>query len=144
MTDARAITVSSLTLPKVVRTSSCMPSAKKASSFSVLIFSNGKTAMLFSETGAGCAAGVLETDGADWTCAFDFVKYHPAIAIRQAPATPAMIAIFLSGRVARVLSVRVCGRDNRFATSAVDCGRFAGSFARHAATVSSQTCGTNA
>src|SRR5438094_2553680 len=67
-----------------------------------------------------------------------------AIAIRQAPATPAMIAIFLSGRVARVLSVRVCGRDNRFATSAVDCGRFAGSFARHAATVSSQTCGTNA
>src|SRR5947207_10403313 len=100
-----------------------MPSAKNASSFSALIFSNGKTAMLFSETGAACAAGVLETDGADWTRAFDFVKYHPAIAIRQAPATPAMIAIFFSGRVARGLSVRVSGRDNcnRFATFAARC-----------------------
>src|SRR5438552_11780833 len=116
-----------------------MPSAKKASSFSALIFSKGKTAMLFSETDAACAVGVLETDGADWTRAFDFVKYHPAIAIRQAPATPAMMAVFLSGRVARVLSVRVCGRDkcNRFATSAVDWGRRPGSFARQAATVSS-------
>src|SRR5437762_767239 len=123
-----------------------MPSAKKASSLSVLIFSNGRTATLFSETAGACAAGVLETDGADWRCGFDFVKYHPAIAIRQAPATPAMIAIFLSGRVARVLSVRVSGRDNcnRLATSAVDCGRFAGSFARQAATVSSQIGKTNA
>src|SRR5436190_20718269 len=104
-----------------------MPSAKNASSFSALIFSNGKTAMLFSETGAACAAGVLETDGADWTRAFDLVKYHPAIAIRQAPATQAMIAIFLSGRVVRVISVRVCVIDNsnRFVTSAVDFGLFA-------------------
>src|SRR5438094_10679232 len=123
-----------------------MPSAKKASSFSALIFSKGRTAMLFSETAVACVAGVLETDAARWTRGFDLVKYHPAIAIRQAAATPAMIAIFLSGRVARVLSVRVCGRDNcnRLATSAVDCGRFAGSFARQAATVSSQTGGTNA
>src|SRR6266481_304190 len=111
-----------------------MPSAKKASSFSALRFSNGRTAMLFSETAAACAAGVLETDAAGWTRGFDFAKYHPAIAIRQAAETPAMMAIFVSGRVARrVLRVRVCGRDNRFATSAVDCGRFAGSFARQAA-----------
>src|SRR6266496_5730217 len=107
-----------------------MPSAKKASSFSALIFSNGRTAMLFWETAAACAAGVLEPDTAGWTGAFDFVKYHPAIAIRQAAAMLAVMAICLSGRVARGLSVRVCGRDNcnRFATSAVDCGRFAGSF----------------
>src|SRR5438445_12741668 len=120
-----------------------MPSAKKASSFSALIFSKGRTAMLLGETAAACVAGVLETDAAGWTRAFDFVKYHPAIAIRQAAATPAVIAIFVSGGVARVLSDRACGRDNcnRLATSAVDCGRFAGSFARHAATVSSHTGG---
>src|SRR5438552_18322546 len=102
-----------------------MPSAKKASSFSALIFSNGSTAMLFSETAAACAAGVVETDAAGWTRGFDFVKYHAAIAIRQAAATPAVMAIFLSDRVACVISVRVSGRDNcsRFATSAVDCGR---------------------
>src|SRR2546421_7474974 len=101
-----------------------MPSAKKASSFSALIFSNGRTAMLFSETAAACAAGVLETDAAGWTRGFDFVKYHAAIAIRQAAATPAVM-IFVSGRVARVFSVRVCGRDNcnRFATSPAHCGR---------------------
>src|SRR6266550_3375952 len=123
-----------------------MPSAKKASSLSVLIFSNGSTAMLFSETTAACPAGVLETDAAGWTRGFDFVKYHAAIAIRQAAATPAVMAICLSGRVARVLSARVCGKDNcnRFATSAVDCSRFVGSFARQAAMVSSQTDGTNA
>src|SRR6266446_5409847 len=109
-----------------------MPSAKKASSFSALIFSNGRTAMLFWEMAAACAAGVLETDTAGWTGAFDFVKYHAAIAIRQAAATPPMMAIFLSGRVARILGGCVSGRPtcNRFATSAVDCGRFAGSFAR--------------
>src|SRR5438477_9881946 len=102
--------------------------------------------MLFSETTAACPAGVLETDAAGWTRGFDFVKYHAAIAIRQAAATPAAMAIFLSDRVARVVSVRVSGRDNfnRLATSAVDCGRFAGSFAKHAATVSSQTGGTSA
>src|SRR5438067_9255299 len=100
--------------------------------------------MLFSATAAACAAGVLETDAAGWTRSFDLVKYHPAIAIRQAAATPAVMAICLSGRVARVVSVRVSGKDNRFATSAVDCGRFAGSFARQAATVSSQTGGTSA
>src|SRR5882724_1852264 len=124
-----------------------MPSAKKASSFSALIFSNGRTAMLFSETAAACAADLLGTEAAGWTRGFDFVKYHPAIAIRQAAATPAVaVAICLTGRVARVLNVRVCGRDNckRLATSAVDCGRFAGSFARQAATVSSQTGGTDA
>src|SRR6266446_4514731 len=123
-----------------------MPSAKNASSFSALIFSKGKTAMLFSETGAACAAGVLETDAAGWTRGFDFVKYQPAIAIRQAAATPAVMPIFLTGRVARVLSVCVCGRDNcnRLAISAVDCGRFAGSLARHAATASSQIGGTDA
>src|SRR5947199_4265678 len=111
-----------------------MPSAKKASSFSALIFLNGSTAMLLSETAAACAAGALGTGAADWTRGFDFVKYHPAIAITQAPATPAMMAIFVSGRVARLLSVRVSGRDNckRLATSAVDCGRFGGSFARQA------------
>src|SRR5437899_3337690 len=122
-----------------------MPSAKKASSFSALIFSKGRTAMLFSETAAAWLAGVgRETAG--WTRGFAFVKYHAAIAIRQAAATPAMMAIFLSGRVARVISVRVSGMDNcnRLATSAVDCGRFAGSFAKHAATVSSQTGGTSA
>src|SRR5437773_3874206 len=104
-----------------------MPSAKKASSFSALIFSKGRTAMLFSETAAACAAGVLETDAAGWTRGFNSVKYHPAIAIRQAAATPAGIAIFVSGRVACVLNVRRCGRDNsnRLATSAVDSGRFA-------------------
>src|SRR5438552_3685138 len=113
-----------------------MPSAKKASSFSALIFSKGRTAMLLGETAAACVAGVLETDAAGWTRGFDFVKYHPTIAIRQAAATPAMMAIFLSGRVARFLSVRVCGRDNssRLATSAVDYGRCAGSLARHAET----------
>ena len=123
-----------------------MPSAKKASSFSALRFSNGRTAMLFSETAVACATGAVETDAAGWTRGFDFVKYHPAIAIRQAAATPAVMAIFLSGRVARVHSIRVCGRDNcnRCATSAVDCGRRAGSFARHAATVSSQIGGTDA
>src|SRR5438093_8861249 len=117
-----------------------MPSAKKASSLFVLIFSKGSTAMLFSEAGPACVGAVLETEAAGWTRGFGFVKYHPAIATRQAAATPAAIAILLSGRVARVLSIRVCGRDNssRFATSAVDCGRFAGSLARHAATVSSQ------
>src|SRR6266404_1377772 len=122
-----------------------MPSAKKASSFSALIFSNGSTAMLFSETAEACAAEVFETEVVGWTRGFDFVKYHPAIATRQVAATLAMMAIFLSGRVARFLSIRVCGRDNssRCATSAVDCGRFAGSFARQAATVSSQTGGTN-
>src|SRR5437016_13958249 len=99
------MTVSSLTLPKVVRTSSWIPSAKKASSFSALIFSKGRTAMLFSETAAACAAGVLETDAAGWTRGFDLVKYHAAIAIRQAAATLAMMAIFLSGPVARVISV---------------------------------------
>src|SRR5438445_11456607 len=137
------MTVSSLTLPKVVRTSSWIPSAKKASSLSVLIFSNGRTATLFSETAAACAVVALETDAAGWTRSFDFVRYHPAIAIRQAAATPAVMAIFVSGGVARVLSDRACGRDNcnRLATSAVDCGRFAGSFARHAATVSSHTGG---
>ena len=88
--------------------------------------------MLFSETAVACAAGAVETDAADWTRGFDFVKYHPAIAIRQTAATPVMMAIFLSGRITRVLSVRVCGRDNcnRFATSAVDCGRFAGDTTR--------------
>src|SRR5207244_8160852 len=102
------------------------------------------TAMLFSETAVACAAGLVETDAAGWTRGFDLVKYHPAIAIRQAAAVPAMIAFFLSGRVARVISVRVSGRDNcnRFATSAVDCGRFAGSLAKQAATVSSQSGGT--
>src|SRR6266576_2942573 len=146
MTDARAMTVSSLTLPKVVRTSSWMPSAKNASSLSALIFSNGRTAMLFSETATAWAAGVLEADAAGWTRGFDFVKYHPAIAIRQAAATPAVMAIFLSGLLARPLNVGVCGRDNcnRFATSAVDRGRFPGSLARQAATVSSQIGGTNA
>src|SRR6266513_5436530 len=123
-----------------------MPSAKKASSLSVLIFSNGRTAMLFSETAAACAAGVLETDAAGWTRAFDFVKYHPAIAIRQAAATAAVMAICLTRRVGRVVNPRVCGRDccKRLATSAADCGRFAGSFAKQAATVSYQTGGTNA
>src|SRR6266576_564356 len=123
-----------------------MPSAKNASSFSALIFSNGSTAMLLGETAAAGAAGVLETDAAGWTRGFDFVKYHPAIAIRQAAATPAMMAMFLSGRVAAVLITPVCGRDycNRFATSPADCGRFAGSFARQAATVSSHTGGTSA
>ena len=93
-----------------------------------------------------CAAGAVETDAADWTRGFDFVKYHPVIAIRQTAATPVMMAIFLSGRVTRVLSIRVCGRDNcnRFATSAVDCGRLTGSLAKQAATVSSQTGGTSA
>src|SRR2546423_1408753 len=123
-----------------------MPSAKNASSFSALIFSKGRTAMLFSETVVACAAGELEKDAAVWMRGFDFVKYQAAIAIRQAAATPAVIAIFLSGRVARFLSVRVCGRDNcnRLATSAVDCGRFVGSFARQAATVSSHSGGTSA
>src|ERR1700720_4451065 len=123
-----------------------MPSAKKVFSLSVLMFSNGSTAMLFSETAAACATGVFETDAAGWTRAFDLVKYHAAIAIRQTAAMPAAMAIFLSGRVAPVLTVRVCGRDNcnRFATSPVDCGRFAGSFAKQAAMVCSQTGGTNA
>src|SRR6266550_1106785 len=123
-----------------------MPSAKKASSFSALRFSNGRTAMLFSETAPACAAGALETGAAGWTRGFDFVKYHAAIAIRQAAATPAVMPIFLTGRVARVLNDRVCGKGNcnRLAISAVDCGRFAGSFAKHAATVSSQAEGSNA
>src|SRR5207237_4707153 len=87
-----------------------------------------------------------ETDTAGWTRCFDFVKSHPTIAIRQAAATPAAMTICLTGRVVRVVGGRVSGRDNcnRLATSAVDCGRLAGSFARQAATVSSHAGGTSA
>src|SRR4051812_13929863 len=102
--------------------------------------------MVFSEMAALCAANVPERSVAAWIRGFDFAKYHPAAAIRQAAAIAAVIAIFLTVRVALVVCVRVSGRDNcnRSATSAVERGRFAGSFARQAATVSSQTGGTSA
>src|SRR5213079_2358494 len=107
MTLVRLITFRSAIFARFKRTSRCTPPAKTAFCSSVLRFSNGRTAMLFWEMAVACAPGVLETDGAGWTRAFDFVKYHPAIANRQAAATPAVMAIFLNGQVARVFSVRV-------------------------------------
>ncbi len=55
------MTVSSLILPRLVRTSSWIPSAKKASSFSALRFSKGKTAMLLAGISGTVAATGRET-----------------------------------------------------------------------------------
>src|SRR5438270_4363846 len=54
ITDVRLITFRSATLARDVRIWSCTPSVKKALSGSRLIFSNGRTATLFS--------GIDETD----------------------------------------------------------------------------------
>src|SRR5215212_9990441 len=122
MTEPRAITVSPLILPRLVSTSSCMPSAKNASSFSALMFSNGRTATVFSDTGTACAAGEAETDAAGWTRLVDFVRYHPATAITQAAATAAATAILLTNAEAGVVNRHVCGKDNCnwLATAAID------------------------
>src|SRR5438093_12865505 len=58
---------------------------------------------------------------------------------------PAAKTNFFPGRLLEAEGTGgVCGEDNRCATSAADCRRRAGSLARHAAIVSSQTGGTSA
>src|SRR4051812_37650061 len=62
MTEVRLMTFRSATLAKSVRISSCTPSVKNAFSLSLLRFSKGRTAILFSGMveavpGAGLAAG---------------------------------------------------------------------------------------
>src|SRR3954470_9433045 len=123
-----------------------MPSAKNASCLSSLMFSNGSTAMLFSETAGESDTRVLETDGVAWMRGFDFVRYQLTVAIRQVAARAAIIGIGLNNRLRGACMVEVCGTEpcNRLATSDADCGRFAGSFARHAAIVSCQMGETDA
>ncbi len=58
------------------------------------------------------------------------------------PTSSTFLFDFLAGSL-RIL-VGPGTSSSRCATSAADCGRRDGSFARQAATASSQTCGTNA
>src|SRR5438477_4959973 len=89
------------------------------------------------DAASGCANGL--------PCRFKSPKYDPAIARRQTAAMPAAKTNFFPGRLLEAEDTgRVCGEDNRCATSAADWGRRAGSLARHAAIVSSQTGGTSA
>src|SRR5205814_4206282 len=85
----------------------------------------------------GCANGLPSR--------FKSAKYNPAIARRQTAAMEAAKTNFFFGRLLEAEGAgRVCGEDNRCATSAADCGRRAGSLARHAAIASSQTGGRSA
>ena len=147
MTEVRLITFRSLILERFDSSSSWMPSAKKALSFSSLRFSSGSTAMLFSGIAATCAWGGLATIATGLVCRFSIPKYHPASAKNIRAATPApsttLLLELLAGTV--VIALVCAGAScSRCPTSAADCGRRGGSLARHAATASSQTCGTNA
>src|SRR6266496_3289736 len=59
MTEVRLITFRSATFARSARISSCTPSVKKAFSLSLLRFSNGRTAMLFSGMAVGAVTGAV-------------------------------------------------------------------------------------
>src|SRR2546421_150641 len=63
ITEVRLITFRSATLAKAVRIWSCTPSVKKTLSGSRLIFSNGRTATLFSLTAVAGGMGVAAGEG---------------------------------------------------------------------------------
>src|SRR5207237_8490238 len=72
-------------------------------------------------------------------------KHEAANARRYTAATPAAnTEIFFVRLLEAEGTARVCGKDNRCATCAADCGRRAGALASHAAIVSSHTGGTSA
>src|SRR5437868_5668574 len=102
--------------------------------------------MLFSGmTGPDVAA--FDGDAARFICGLAIARYHPAIAIKQRRPSATGIRIHFFDRFVETSILSVVGGKptcRRRAISAVDCGRFAGSFARHAATVSSQAGGSNA
>src|SRR5438552_1799045 len=98
--------------------------------------------MLFSGIAAACDWGGFVTTATGLVCRFSIPKYHPASAknIRAATAAPSSTFLLelLAGTV--VITLVCAGAScSRFATSAADCGRRNGSFARQAATASSQT-----
>src|SRR5258708_33429332 len=103
--------------------------------------------MLFSGIAAACDWGGFVTTATGLVCRFSIPKYHPASARNIRAATPAPSSTFLLELLAgTVVSALVCAGAScsRCATSAADCGRRDGSFARHAATTSSQVTGTDA
>ncbi len=59
ITEVRLITFKSAILARSVKISSCTPSVKKAFSLSLLRFSNGRTAMLFSGMAVGAVTGAV-------------------------------------------------------------------------------------
>src|SRR5205807_8059486 len=121
--------------------------AKKTFSFSSLKFSRGRTAILFSGIAAACDWGDFVTTATGLVSRFSIPKYHPTSAKHIMAATPAPSSTFLLELLPGTLVVAfVCARAScsRCATSAADCGRRDGSFAKHAATASSQTFGTGA
>src|SRR5438552_19092822 len=98
--------------------------------------------MASTELGGGDAAPACANG---LPCRFKSPKYDPAIARRQTAAMEAAKTNFFFGRLLEAEGAgRVCGGDNRCATSAADCGRRVGSLARHAAIVSSHAGGTSA
>src|SRR5437667_10799957 len=98
--------------------------------------------MLFSGIVAACDWGGFVTNAAGLVCRFSIPKYHPASAKNIRAATAAPSSTFLLELLAgTVVIALVCARVpcSHCATSAADCGRRDGSFARQAATASSQT-----
>src|SRR6059058_2632643 len=84
--------------------------------------------------------------GFGFACRLNAPRYKPASARTESTVMPPMISVFLFNLLLGVTLVLAGAGAScrRCATSAADCGRCGGSFARHAATVSSQTCGTDA
>src|SRR5215472_15559157 len=114
-----------------------MPSAKYALALSSLRFSKGKTAIDFSR--------IIAARGNDCAGCFNTSKYTPvSTRIENATILPTS-SRFLFKLLSDTLLIVVWldTSCSRCATSAADCGRCDGSFARQAATVSSQTAETN-
>src|SRR5438034_7614888 len=94
MTEVRLITFKSLILARFDSSSSWMPSAKKAFSFSSLRFSKGRTAILFSGIAAACDWGGFVTTATGLFCGLIFQNYNLAGVKIIRPASPQPTSIF--------------------------------------------------